>query len=261
MSAANPQLAYFPPEIEPPSSAPIEAKQEWLRARMAAQKEAGLARARRAAEMRVPRHQLADMRCTRCARVDGIAVGYRILQRGLAPQICGCVFRSAFRAVMGKRAAILREYPPGVQLERMPVKGGGFSFTYSIPAAEYLADLTLSARRRLTAAQWPLFDLHYFHGMDWKGCLPKLARMGLDSGKDKGNFFHECYRVEEAMGREWLEIGMAPAGRYFRGRAAERGTAVDKRDERLFFSMVRTLMPEHHGRQRGYGKAMADGPC
>jgi hypothetical protein len=83
--------------------------------------------------------------------------------------------------------------------------------------------------------------------------------LSLDSGKDRGNFYHECYRIEEAMGREWLEIGMAPAREYFRrGRTTEREAPVDKRDERLFASMVRRSIPQRSGRLLGYGMAAVD---
>jgi hypothetical protein len=116
---------------------------------------------------------------------------------------------------MRKRAQ-LANLPGGSVLERMPVRGGGFGYTYSMPAAEFLADVTLSARRELGDARWPLFEMHYLRGLEWFKCLPKLARLGVLAGTNRGNFFHECYRVEEQMGWHWLEIGMAPTRRYFR---------------------------------------------
>lgn len=201
---------------------------------------------RRCEEMRRPqtekredataaRHPLADLRCQQCVRADGVATGYRWRKkwRGGEGVACGCVYRRAFRIAMRKVEEIIARYPPEARLEIAGMKGQGagrFSFTYSMPAVELLADVELTARRELGAARWPLFEMHYLRREQWFECLPKLAKRGLQAGVDRGNFFHECYAVELQLGKLWIAEGLVPLYRYFRGRNLTRSGFVNVRE-------------------------------
>jgi hypothetical protein len=50
-------------------------------------------------------------------------------------------------------------------------------------------------------------------GADWKLCCRKL-------GMDRGNFFHELYRIQQRLGRVFRELqpyGLYPLDEYFGG--------------------------------------------
>jgi hypothetical protein len=68
---------------------------------------------------------------------------------------------------------------------------------------EFLADVLLVAKRALSEADWRLFDLHFVRGLEWFRCCPQL-------GYSRGYFFHAVYRVQEALGRAWVEVQPFP---------------------------------------------------
>jgi hypothetical protein len=85
---------------------------------------------------------------------------------------------------------------------------------------DYLADFLLPAKH-LKPLEQQIFKFHYLHyllGADWKLCSRKL-------GMDRGNFFHACYRIEEALGEAYAltePYKLFPIDEYF-GRSHRSG--------------------------------------
>jgi hypothetical protein len=82
---------------------------------------------------------------------------------------------------------------------------------------EYVADFYLMAKRTLTEQQWRVFNAHYLLGAGWRLCCKQL-------GMDRGNFFHEIYRIQEALGRAFRETepyALFPIDEYFNGATAD----------------------------------------
>lgn len=93
-------------------------------------------------------------------------------------------------------------------------------WTFGRKREEFLADVLLVARRTLSEADWRLFDLHFVRGLEWSRCCSYL-------GYSRGYFFHAVYRVQEALGRAWVEVQpfpLCPPSGYFSGRRLDRVT-------------------------------------
>jgi hypothetical protein len=149
---------------------------------------------------------LAEQGCAEC-----LGLGLRILERG---EPCHCVTRAIFRACYKRfrdaadklgnysRVTLGREARPGQHV-------GG----YGRKNEEYAADFIIVARRALGAESlgYEVFRFHFLQGADWKLCGRRLEL-------DKGEFFHEVYRVENAVGRACFECEphpLFPLGVYF----------------------------------------------
>ena len=77
----------------------------------------------------------------------------------------------------------------------------------------WLVCATLVAKRALSEADWRLFDHYFVRGLEWTRCSARL-------GYSRGNFFHAVYRVQEALGRTWVELQpypLCPPRQYFFG--------------------------------------------
>jgi|SRR5579875_111284 len=125
---------------------------------------------------------------------------------------CNCVFRAVFRAVYSRfrRCAEKAAYIGRVSLEANP-GAQNRSKTWGMKNEEFAADFCLVARRALDDTQYQLFRLHFLLGADWKLCCPKL-------GLDRGQFFHEVYRIEQKLGRTFAELlpyPLFPTDQYF----------------------------------------------
>jgi hypothetical protein len=113
-----------------------------------------------------------------------------------------------------------------VALEYSP-RGGG-RITWGRKDEEYIADFYLVTRRNLTAEEWKLFNYHFLLGADWRLCEGRL-------GIERGDFFHEIYRLEGKLGRIYRELqpyALFPLDEYFNGRtetSASGGLAVPVR--------------------------------
>lgn len=144
-----------------------------------------------------------------CARCGG--TGRFRLQRRWRP--CSCALRGAFRMVWERFEAIRAAYPvSSVTTEGM--------WTFGRKREEFLADVLLVARRVLSEVDWRLFDRHFVRGMEWFRCCPHL-------GYSRGGFFHAVYRVQEALGRAWVEVQpfpLCPPSEYFSGRRLDTAT-------------------------------------
>lgn len=131
--------------------------------------------------------------------------------------VCKCVLRAIFRACLARfrQCASKEKYMSRVSLEANPgrVRKGG----WGLKNEEFIADFCLLAERALGAGSlgMKIFKYHFLLGADWKLCCRKLKM-------DRGNFFHEVYRVEEALGRAYRETqpyALFPLDEYFGFRA------------------------------------------
>ncbi len=130
---------------------------------------------------------------------------------------CPCVLRAIFRICARKYLSardeagrfsrvtydlVTRNPAPSMRANRK---------TYSFKAVEYVADFDIIARRTLSERQRRILYDHILG--DWRA--RELApRLGLD----RGNFFHEVYRIMANLGRAFAETKpypLYPVGQYF----------------------------------------------
>jgi hypothetical protein len=87
---------------------------------------------------------------------------------------------------------------------------------------EYIADFCLVSRRFLDDEQYRLFKFHFLLGADWKLCCRKM-------NLDRGEFFHEVYRIQQRLGRAFRELEpypLYPLDSYFHGTTKEKAAPV-----------------------------------
>jgi hypothetical protein len=96
-------------------------------------------------------------------------------------------------------------------------RGGQRKTIWSRKNEEFIADFCLVSQRALDDFEYPIFKYHFLQGADWKLCCRKL-------GMDRGNFFHEVYRIEQRLGRVFRELqpyALYPLDEYFGGSTRE----------------------------------------
>lgn len=157
---------------------------------------------------------LAQQSCTQCYGL-GLRPG-----RGGVDTPCNCVFRAIFRACYArfKQCADKEAYISRVSLEANP--GRQRKGVYSRKSEEYMADFVLVSRRVLgeDTDAYRLFKFHFLLGADWKLCCRKLDI-------DRGEFFHEVYRIQQKLGRAFRELephALFPLDEYFSSGNPER---------------------------------------
>lgn len=153
---------------------------------------------------------LAQQTCTFC-----YGLGLRPGRAG-ASVPCNCVFRAIFRACFARfrQCATKEKYISRAVLERRAGPTGTLT-AWGMKNEEYMADFVLVARRTLDEAQYKLFRFHFLLGADWKACCRKL-------GIERGEFFHEVYRIQQKLGRVFRELephALFPLDEYFSGNA------------------------------------------
>jgi hypothetical protein len=146
---------------------------------------------------------LAEQSCMQC-------YGLGVRQGG---QICNCVWRAIFRAchTRFRQCASKEKYIRRVSLETNA--SGTRRTVFGLKNEEYIADFCLVSRRALDDYQYTLFKFHYLLGADWNLCGRKM-------NIDRGTFFHEAYRIEQTLGRAFLELrphALFPLDEYFGG--------------------------------------------
>jgi hypothetical protein len=171
------------------------------------------------------RSEVIALAVQKCAKCLGLGL---VQSRGEKSRPCECVLRRIFRVCFARFERLAGG--DNLYIARLDVehnRGARGRARYSRPNSEFLADFVLSAQRTLGAGtlSHEVFRLHYLQGADWKVCC---ARLGLS----RGNFFHECYRIEARLGRAFREIepyALFPLDEYFGGtirRAARPLSAV-----------------------------------
>src|SRR4051794_25086343 len=148
---------------------------------------------------------LAQQSCTHC-----YGLGLRPGRAGVSTP-CNCVFRSIFRACYARfrQCASKEKYISRVSLESNP--GRQRKSVWGLKNEEFMADFCLVSRRTLDEFQYKVFKYHFLLGADWKLCCRKL-------NLDRGNFFHEVYRIEQKLGRTFRELepfALFPLDEYF----------------------------------------------
>lgn len=171
---------------------------------------------------------LARQQCSHCFGL-GLIAG-----RDEHSRPCRCVFRQIFRIVYHKyRNCCARDkYVARVQMERSARRTGTLNFSFR--HEEFVADFELLSRRMLGGPDtlaYRLFRLHFLRGADWKLCTRKLRL-------NRGEFFHEVYRIEEKLGRAYREtapFALFPLDEYFtnscHSRLADTSTGREVRKE------------------------------
>ncbi|MGH9345067.1 MAG: hypothetical protein ACRD19_15065 [Terriglobia bacterium] len=161
---------------------------------------------------------LANQHCVYC-----LGLGLRSGRSG-KDTVCNCVLRAIFRWCHGKfrELASREQYVSRVSLEANP--GRRQKTMYSRKGEEYMADFCLIARRTLPEDAHKIFRMHFLLGADWKACCRRL-------GIDRGTFFHDCYRIEEKLGRAFRETqpySLFPTDEYFGGTRRSVGSDLDR---------------------------------
>jgi hypothetical protein len=152
--------------------------------------------------------------CMAEVRGDLIATGYvRPRGAGQTWRPCRCVRRRAFRAVMEE----YHSFGPAV----LGCAALTRATTWALPAAEFQADVEMTARKALTSEQWKMFEKRFLRG--------EFLR------REKCGDYRLSEEVEAIMGERWMEIGIFPTSRYFaQGRsrtAVESGGRWDRQTQ------------------------------
>lgn len=127
---------------------------------------------------------------------------------------CGCVLRQAFRSVLNKyRYVVSHMDRVSSSVPTIAKHGKDSKIHWSRKNEEFAADFYLVSKRTLDEAEWKLFRLHFILGADWRICTRQL-------GMDRGTFFHAVYRIEQTLGRVFMELkpyALYPIDEYFGG--------------------------------------------
>jgi hypothetical protein len=137
--------------------------------------------------------------------------------RSGASKPCNCVFRAIFRACYARfrQCASKEKYVSRVSLEANP--GRHRKSVWGLKNEEYIADFILVSRRTLSDYEYVVFKYHFLLGADWNLCCKKLKL-------DRGEFFHEVYRIQQKLGRTFRELephALFPLDQYFNSRTKE----------------------------------------
>lgn len=114
------------------------------------------------------------------------------------------------------------KYISRVSLESNP--GNQRKATWGMKNEEYMADFVLVSRRTLTESEYAIFKFHFLLGADWKLCCRKLKM-------DRGEFFHEIYRIQQKLGRTFRELephALFPVDEYFGGGSRTKDYNLDE---------------------------------
>lgn len=154
---------------------------------------------------------LAQQSCTLC-----YGLGLKEVRSG-APTPCSCVFRAVFRACYNRFRECANKDRRISQVSLEAIPGKRRRGVYSLKNEEYMSDFCLVSRRVLTDEDYRIFKFHYLLGADWKLCCQRL-------GTDRGNFYHQVYRIQERLGRVFKELqpyALFPLDEYFNGHKTE----------------------------------------
>jgi len=128
---------------------------------------------------------LADGRCMKCEGLGVIFVGCGFGH----PILCNCVFRGVFRKCF-------YQWQHAASFQWSNIKHEEIDFAI---------DFEKIAVNRLTSIPAHVFRLHFLQGAPWKLCCQQMRI-------SRGEFFHEVYRLEQRLGRVFVE--MKPYGLY-----------------------------------------------
>jgi hypothetical protein len=172
--------------------------------------------------------------CTQCH-----GTGLRNEKRQGRETPCGCVFRAIFRACYRRFRTLAQQekHISRVRLEQV-INGKEHRQTWGMKDEEYMADFLLVTKRSLSESEHRIFRFHYLLGGDWKLCCRRL-------NMDRGDFFHELYRIQSKLGRIYRELkpyALFPLDEYFGG-SVRKGLPVPKANVIEMPSARRRLIP------------------
>ena len=150
---------------------------------------------------------LAKASCLGCQ-----GLGIRIVRKD-KEVTCNCVFRAVFRACYNRFRACAASADHIGSVTLQFCRGQDGRRHYGRKREEYVADFCLVSQRHLEPSEYQLFKYHFLLGADWKLCCRRLKM-------DRGNFFHEVYRIEHKLGRAFATIQpypLYPLTEYFGG--------------------------------------------
>jgi hypothetical protein len=157
--------------------------------------------------MKWTRSETVGLSNPRCRNCHGLGLTFH--RSGLLP--CTCVLRAIFRSCHRRfRLAVMR----GLTCTRTSLEftgGCDHRFSWGRKEEEFAADFLLISRRVLDDDEYRIFSAHYLLGADWRLCCRQL-------GFQRGDFFHEAYRIEAKLGRIYRELqpyGLYPLTDYF----------------------------------------------
>jgi hypothetical protein len=147
-----------------------------------------------------------------CVQCQGVGLRDSNSRKGQKTP-CNCVLRNIFRLCYARfRYCIEKE--KHVSHVRLAVIGGTERRTvWGRRDEEYIADFCLVSKRVLEESEYKLFRFHFLLGADWKLCCRQLKM-------DRGNFFHEIYRIQQKLGRVYRDLEpypLYPLDEYFGG--------------------------------------------
>jgi hypothetical protein len=152
---------------------------------------------------------LAQHSCVHCWSL-GLCIGKAGVERP-----CDCVLRAIFRACYARfrRCASKEKFVSRIGFDADPDRGR--RRVWGMKNEEYMADFSLIAKRELGEGTLShrLFTYHFLLGADWQLCGRKLSM-------DRGEIFHEIYRVQARLGRAFRETrpySLFPLDEYFGG--------------------------------------------
>lgn len=150
---------------------------------------------------------LAQQSCVLC-----YGLGLREVRQG-APTPCTCVFRAVFRACLNRFRECNDRQRRISQVSLEAIPGRKHKAVYSRKDEEFIADFCLVSKRVLNEDDYKVFKFHFLLGADWKLCCQRL-------NTDRGNFYHQVYRIQERLGRIYAELepyALFPLDEYFGG--------------------------------------------
>jgi hypothetical protein len=136
--------------------------------------------------------------CCRCCQGTGI----RLAERWNRESPCNCVFRAIFRACYNR----FRECNAASRIGTVALdftRGPEGRQTFSRKREEFMADFCLVSRRVLDDEEYRIFRYHFLLGADWRLCTRHF-------NLDRGEFFHETYRIQQKLGRAFAELEPYP---------------------------------------------------
>ena len=145
-----------------------------------------------------------------CSLCNGTGIRLSLHREVESP--CNCVYRSVFRVCYYRfRECAIPSLKNSVSLEYH--RGPSTVRSFSRKREEYMADFCLISRRTLTDQEHTVFRYHFVLGADWRLCCRYLS-------VDRGEFFHDIYRIQKKLGRAFAEIepyALYPLREYFGG--------------------------------------------
>ena len=148
---------------------------------------------------------VAKQSCTHC-----LGNGIRLVRNGKEVP-CNCVFRAVFRACYNRFRECVASGTHTSTVTLEPCHGREGRRSYSRKREEYMADFCLVSRRVLDEYEYRIFKYHFLLGADWKLCCRQMKI-------DRGTFFHSVYRIEQRLGRTFVELkpyALFPLDEYF----------------------------------------------